>query len=116
MSLFAVYSLRFELESNKMWSEDMYKTQIYLRDDAWKVFKEKEQTFILSEEHKAYIYATYKYIYKVNDFYISKIRGGDLECADSKAVKVKMILVDKINRSIVILGFYYPKVEANFRM
>src|SRR5687768_9762550 len=37
----AVAALRFELQSNLEWMDDIFESQIYLRDEAWSILKNK---------------------------------------------------------------------------
>ena len=114
----AVAALRFELESNLNWIEDIFDTRNYLRDEAWVLMKNKGYISYLRKPIPMKVIRVYDQLHRLNE----RIRilkdtqrkaNGSFDNIEADAHKTQ--LRESINELVALLDAEYPKIGKNFQ-
>ena len=114
----AVAALRFELESNLAWIEDILNTRNYLRDEAWVIVKNKGYISYLRKPIPMKVIRVYDQLHRLNE----RIRilketkqgaNGSFDSIEAEAHKTQ--LGESIKQLIALLDAEYPKIGKNFQ-
>lgn len=109
----AVAALRFELESNLRWLEDILDSLNYLRDEAWVAMKNKGYISYLQSSIPLKVIEVYDQLHRLNE----QIR----RLKDDKNVDKKLVynyrkeLMVSMEELIKLLDIFYPEIGKNFR-
>ena len=110
----AVAALRFELQSNLEWLDDILESKIYLRDEAWITLKNKGYISYLLAPIPMKVIFTYEKIHLLNE-QIHASKGEGIRFNLEKAEKAKVEVHNKIMELINLLDLKYPKIGKNFK-
>ncbi len=114
----AVAALRFELESNLLWIEDIFDTHNYLRDEAWVIMKNKGYISYLSKPIPKKVIKVYDQLHRINE-HIRILKGTQQEVNgrfdNVEAESHKIQLKKSIKELIALLDAEYPKIGKNFQ-
>lgn len=109
----AVAALRFELQSNLEWMDDIFESKIYLRDEAWCTLKNKGYISYLVAPIPMKVITTYEKIHLLNEqihILISETESLNLE----KLQKAKVEAHNEIGNLIKLLDVQCPRIGKNF--
>lgn len=111
----AVAALRFELQSNLEWMDDIFESKIYLRDEAWIILKNKGYISYLSAPIPTKVIATYEKIHLLNG-QIRLSRDVPMEFSLEKAQNAQAQAQNRITELIGLLDIQYPKIGKNYKV
>lgn len=111
----AVAALRFELQSNLEWMDDIFESKMFLRDEAWNILKNKGYISYLSAPIPSRVITTYEKIHLLNE-QIHLSRDVPKEFNIKNAQKAKVLAKSKITELIELLDIQYPKIGKNFKV
>jgi len=113
-----VAALRFELESNLGWIEDIFETHNYLRVEAWMIMKNKGYISYLRKPMPMKVIGVYDQLYRLNE----RIRilkethqevNGSFDNIEAEDHKTQ--LRESIKELIALFDVNFPKIGKNFR-
>ncbi|MCL5883728.1 MAG: hypothetical protein M1539_07150 [Actinobacteria bacterium] len=113
----AVAALRFELQTNLGWLDDVLEAHILLNDEAWDILKNKGYISYLPAPIPRRVISIYDMVHRLNEQIgvlneknrsIYKSRGEQREDRD--------VLRDEINELITLLDTRFPKIGRNFEV
>ncbi|MCL4474269.1 MAG: hypothetical protein M1455_10085 [Actinobacteria bacterium] len=113
----AVAALRFELQTNLGWLDDVLEAHILLNDEAWVILKNKGYISYLPAPIPRRVISIYDMVHRLNEQIgvlneknrsIYKSRGEQREDRD--------VLRDEINELITLLDTRFPKIGRNFEV
>jgi len=114
----AVAALRFELETNLGWIEDIFDTHNYLRDEAWMIMKDKGYISYLRKPIPMKVIRVYDQLHRLNER-IRILRETQQEVNRNfnniEAEGHKTQLRESIKELITLFDIDYPKIGKNFR-
>lgn len=114
----AVAALRFELQSNLGWIEDILETRNYLRDEAWVIMKNKGYISYLRKPIPKKVIGVYDQLHGLNERVrvIKETQNGVGRNYDrSDTDHQKMQLKNSIKDLMTLLDNEYPKIGKNFQ-
>lgn len=113
----AVAALRFELESNLGWLDDIFESRNYLRDEAWVGMKNKGYISYLRSPIPLKVITTYNQLHKLNEEIrvLKEPEKGENKFDANKAKAVREHLRESITSLIALMDATYPKIGRNFR-
>jgi hypothetical protein len=113
----AVAALRFELESNLGWLDDVFESHNYLRDEAWVGMKNKGYISYLRNPIPLKVITTYNQLHRLNEQIriLKETEKGKKNFDAKKAEANRERLRDSIIGLIALLDATYPKIGKNFR-
>lgn len=114
----AVAALRFELESNLKWTEDILESHNYLRSDAWSIMKDKGYISYLRKPIPLEVIRVYDQMHRMNRF-IKLLRENskkvDTPINKNDADNFRTQLKESIHNLIKLLDDEYPRIGKNFK-
>ena len=112
----AVAALRFELESNLRWLEDILESKNYLRDEAWVGLKNKGYISYLRSPIPWRVITTYDELHRLNQqIRLLKDTSGAAEEFDlNKAEADCKRLRESIVGLMALMDATYPEIGKNF--
>ena len=106
--------MRYELQSNLVWMDDVVESKIFLRDEAWSILKNKGYISYLPAPIPMNVIFTYEKIHLLNrQIKIAREAAQDLDVAKVKEAKAEAH--KRINELIEVLDRNYPKIGKHFR-
>ena len=114
----AVAALRFELESNLGWLDDVLKTHNYLRDEAWVILKDKGYISHLCNPIPMQVIKVYGQLHRLNEHsrvLKEKVPEPNGALTDPDAASLKTDLETSIQTLISKLDTEYSKIGENFQ-
>ncbi len=113
----AAAALRFELESNLGWLNDIFEYRNYLRDEAWVGMKNRGFISYLKSPIPLMVISTYNQLHKLNEQIriLKETEMGEENFDRSKANEIRSELRDSIVDLIVRMDKAYPEIGKNFR-
>lgn len=114
----AVAALRFELESNLGWLDDVLETHNYLRDEAWCILKNKGYISYLPKPIPSEVIRVYDQLHRLNG-HIRVLKESEQKANgtanDSNGEGHKTELGESIRTLIALLDAQYPRIGKNFQ-
>ncbi len=109
-------ALRFELQSNLGWLDDILETRNYLRDEAWVEMKNRGYISYLRRPIPRRVITTYNRLHALNQqiYYLKHPDERD-EFSTGEADNIREDLRDSILDLIALLDKTYPRVGRNFK-
>jgi hypothetical protein len=105
----AVAALRYELQSNLEWMNDIVTSKIFLRDEAWAILKNKGYISYLPAPIPMDVIFTYEKIHLLNRRIKAAQTSDVSDVQDAKTEACK-----KIAGLIQVLDRHYPKIGKHF--
>lgn len=108
----AAAALRFELELNLRWADDIINSHNYLRDESWVNMKNKGYISILHRPIPINVINVYHHIYKLNDQIrlLKEEKITDIKIAETYRNEL-LVSIKELNSMI---DKFYPKIARNF--
>ena len=116
----AVAALRFELESNLEWLDEIFESRNYLRDEAWVGMKNKGYISYLHRPIPRNVITTYDQLHKLNEQiralkeFEPRTKGGAEKFDAKKADADRTRLRESIKGLIALMDATYPEIGKNF--
>jgi hypothetical protein len=112
----AVAALRFELESNLGWLDDIFESRNYLRDEAWVGIKNKGYISYLRSPIPLKVITTYNQLHRLNEQIrvLKETEKGEEKFDAKKAEATREHLRDSITSLIALMDATYPEIGKNF--
>ena len=112
----AVAALRFELESNLGWLDDIFESLNRLRDEAWVGMKNKGYISYLRSPIPLKVITTYNQLHRLNGQIrvLEETDKGEKKFDAKKAEATREHLRDSITSLIALMDATYPEIGKNF--
>lgn len=113
----AVAALRFELESNLGWLDNIFESRNYLRDEAWVQMKNKGYISYLPSPIPSRVIVTYDQLHGLNEQVrlLKETEKGEEEFDAMQAELDRDWLRKSIMSLIELLDAEFPEIGKNFR-
>ena len=113
----AVAALRFELESNLGWLDNIFESRNYLRDEAWVQMKNKGYISYLPSPIPSRVIETYDQLHGLNEKVrlLKETEKGELNFDEIRADFDKASLHGTITSLMTLLDEEFPEIGKNFR-
>jgi hypothetical protein len=111
----AVAALRFELQTNLGWLDDVLEARIKLNDEAWAILKNKGYISYLPAPIPRRVISIYDMAHRLNA-QISALNEKNRSIYESRGEQRedRDILRDEISELITVLDAKFPKIGRNF--
>ena len=110
----ALAALRFELQSNLEWVDNIFESRIYLRDEAWVTLKNKGYITYLPAPIPIKVIFTYEKLHSLNE-QVHNMREKPDKFNPEKAKQGKAETRSEFINLIRLLDIHYPKIGKNFK-
>lgn len=110
----AVAALRFELQSNLEWVDNIFESGNYLRDEAWVTLKNKGYISYLPAPIPIKVIVAYDRLHSLNG-QIRILRDEPNKFNSEKANQNKAETRSEFIKLIRLLDSHYPKIGRNFK-
>jgi len=113
----AAAALRFELESNHGWLDDILESRNYLRDEAWVAMKNKGYISYLRSPIPLMVITTYNQLHRLNEQIrvLKETKQREIKFNARKAMVDRELLRGSISSLIVQMDASYPEIGKNFK-
>ena len=110
----AVAALRFELQSNLGWLDNIFESRNYLRDEAWVALKNKGFISYMAAPIPLAVVSLYDKVHGLNE-HIRILREDTPNFNVERAEKNKRDLMTEITKLSELFDTKYPTIGRNFR-
>jgi len=109
----AVAALRFELESNLEWLEDILDSLNYLRDEAWVAMKNKGYISYIHSPIPLKVIEVYNQLHRLNEQLRRLKENKNVDNKPAETYREELMV--SIKELIKLLDTFYPEIGKNFQ-